>query len=53
MTITEYCSHCEQEVEIKAGFVKQNCPKCDKPILPCNLCDNNEINCNDCLTEEK
>lgn len=51
--IDELCPHCEEEVEIKAGFIRQNCPNCDKPILPCTLCDNNEINCGDCLVEEK
>jgi predicted RNA-binding Zn-ribbon protein involved in translation (DUF1610 family) len=47
--IQEYCSRCEQEVTIKAGFVKQECPSCGNPILPCSLCDKNEINCNKCL----
>ena len=51
--IEEWCPRCEQEVKIKRGFIKQNCPICGRKILPCSLCDNNEINCNNCLAEEE
>ena len=47
--ITEYCPHCEKEVQIKAGFMGQSCPNCNKRILPCSLCDHNEVDCNKCL----
>jgi len=51
--ISEYCSKCEIEVKIKQGFVKQKCPICGEPILPCSLCDNNEVDCKECLVVQK
>lgn len=51
--ITELCSNCDTEVEIKHGCVKQQCPNCNKNILPCSMCDHNEIDCNDCVFKEE
>lgn len=47
--INEYCPHCNKEVKIKCGFVKQECPECKLDMLPCSLCDTNEIDCRKCL----
>ena len=38
-TVEEYCSCCDNEVEIKCTFTeKQFCPICNEPIKPCSLC---------------
>jgi predicted RNA-binding Zn-ribbon protein involved in translation (DUF1610 family) len=51
-TVSEWCSKCESEVELKAEFKGQICPNCKKSILPCAQCENQ--NCGDCpLMEEK
>ncbi len=47
--ITELCPNCGVEVDIKEGCIKQNCPNCGKRILPCSLCNMDEVNCKDCL----
>ena len=52
MTITEWCSSCENEVELKEGFVKQKCPSCGELLLPCSMCNQDEINCSNCLAEK-
>ena len=36
--ITEFCPHCEQEVELNEEFKVQQCPNCGKHIVPCNMC---------------
>lgn len=47
--IIEWCSYCEQEVEIQAIKYKvQECPNCKKLIKACSLCDTNKCNCNKC-----
>lgn len=37
-TITEYCPHCDCEVELENEFKVQKCPECGMYIVPCNLC---------------
>lgn len=37
-TIYEYCSFCDDEVELVNEFKVQICPKCGKAIVPCNIC---------------
>lgn len=37
-TITEYCPHCDCEVELESEFKVQKCPECGRYIVPCNLC---------------
>jgi predicted RNA-binding Zn-ribbon protein involved in translation (DUF1610 family) len=39
MKITEWCPHCEDEVELNDNFCVQICPKCGHPILPCSICE--------------
>lgn len=47
--ITEWCSHCGNEVEIDAiKYVKQKCPICGKTIKACCLCDMDEVDCTKC-----
>lgn len=45
--ITEWCSHCENEVEIPADR-PSSCPECGESILPCCMCDMDIVNCNQC-----
>lgn len=47
-TITEYCYHCEREVELKTIFANQVCPCCGELITPCSLCDQNVSDCKNC-----
>jgi hypothetical protein len=42
--ITEWCSHCEQEVEIPP-IGRSNCPNCGESILPCSMCEECVENC--------
>ena len=46
----ELCPECEQEVYLKDPIKKvyQACPNCGKMILPCSLCEENEMNCANC-----
>lgn len=46
----ELCPYCEQEVYLKDPIKKvyQACPNCGKMILPCSLCDEDEISCEAC-----
>lgn len=39
-TVTEWCSHCEHEVELENNFKAQTCPnkECGEIILPCAQC---------------
>lgn len=47
MTTTELCPYCENEVEISSEG-KSICPICGKEILPCSMCNMNEVDCNKC-----
>lgn len=47
-TFTEYCPHCEQEVELRYEFRVHRCPKCGKLIAPCNLCNHDLCDCDKC-----
>lgn len=57
MEITEWCSHCEQEVTISDEMTIQHCPNCNALIIPCSVCFWDYINCHDCklaqICEEK
>lgn len=46
MEIIEWCDNCcmETEISVNGG----NCKHCGKFLLPCSLCDNDKVNCNDC-----
>lgn len=46
--ITEYCPHCENEVELQCIFANQVCPNCGELITPCGLCDHNVCDCENC-----
>lgn len=50
--ITEYCPHCENEVDLRPVFSVQVCPSCGELILPCNLCDHDNCNCANCPLED-
>ena len=46
--IIEYCAFCEREVSIPSNK-KSHCPCCKNVILPCSMCNLDELNCNtDC-----
>lgn len=45
---TEYCPHCESEVELDCEFTLQRCPECGRLIAPCNLCDHDLCDCANC-----
>lgn len=46
----ELCPYCENEVKLVGAKKKvyQECPVCKKQILPCNLCEQEEMNCGEC-----
>lgn len=48
-TATEYCPHCDEEVELSNTFIPQVCPNCGKTILPCNMCNE----CKNCPFQSK
>ena len=48
-TTTEWCSHCQGEVDIKNIPEKQVCPECGEDIYPCSLCDHNKVKCINCI----
>jgi predicted RNA-binding Zn-ribbon protein involved in translation (DUF1610 family) len=50
--ISEWCPKCNTEVELEESFTTQICPNCNKEILPCCMCDNDEVNCNECPLEK-
>lgn len=37
LTVWEWCSDCQREVEIPA-YGRSFCPACGAPILPCSMC---------------
>jgi DNA-directed RNA polymerase subunit RPC12/RpoP len=37
-TVSEWCPHCENEVELEQRFESQSCPNCRIKILPCAQC---------------
>ena len=45
---TEWCSHCEREVELSTEMVIQQCPNCGKYIIPCCMCDWDYTECSKC-----
>ena len=42
--ITEWCSHCDNEVLID-NDKESTCPVCGARILPCAMCDMDKVNC--------
>ena len=38
INVREYCSHCNNEVELVNEFKVQICPECGKFIVPCSIC---------------
>jgi len=46
-SVAEICPMCEHEVILSNAIIKQpiKCPKCNKYIMPCNLCDKCNNNC--------
>jgi predicted RNA-binding Zn-ribbon protein involved in translation (DUF1610 family) len=51
--INEWCPKCNVEVELEESFTIQTCPNCNKEILPCSMCDNYVVNCEECSLENK
>lgn len=49
VTISEWCSNCQHEVELVNEFEKQQCLICKKEILPCAQCESQ--NCSKCPLE--
>lgn len=45
LKITEWCPHCESEVDLIASKRPQRCPNCGKWILPCSLCESCDADC--------
>jgi predicted RNA-binding Zn-ribbon protein involved in translation (DUF1610 family) len=45
---TEWCQHCETEVEISTEMIIQRCPNCGKYIIPCSMCDCDYADCSKC-----
>ena len=43
---TEWCPHCDTEVELKGKLEVQPCPNCGEMIYPCNLCLHCTKDCN-------
>jgi predicted RNA-binding Zn-ribbon protein involved in translation (DUF1610 family) len=48
----ELCPHCGEEVDLPAYMGIYKCPNCGALILPCSLCDWDEVNCEECLFEK-
>lgn len=46
--ITEWCQHCDTEVELDNVFKVHVCPNCGARILPCSMCDWDVEKCNKC-----
>ena len=47
-TTFELCPICENEVEIPADH-PSNCPKCNNIILPCSMCNMDQVDCRKCI----
>ena len=45
---TEWCHHCEMEVELSTEMTIQKCHNCGKYIIPCCMCDWDNTNCGEC-----
>lgn len=45
---TEWCLHCEHEVELSTEMKAQKCPNCGKYIAPCGMCDCDTCECSKC-----
>jgi thiol-disulfide isomerase/thioredoxin len=50
-TVTEWCPHCDNEVELEMEFKTQFCSNCKNKILPCAQCENHK--CSSCPLEHK
>lgn len=49
--IYEWCDNCGMETKI--GENGGNCEHCGKFLLPCSLCDMDNVNCNKCQYKKK
>ena len=49
--ITEQCPYCEQQVEI-ASIGMTKCSNCGKWLIPCSLCNCDEVDCSSCITNK-
>ena len=48
-TFYEWCTSCNEEVELPAIMAVYKCPNCGEFILPCTLCDiEGQTNCENC-----
>jgi hypothetical protein len=45
-TVSEWCSNCQNEVELERKFQRQICPICKIEIFPCAQCT--EDGCSEC-----
>jgi len=54
-TTPEWCSECDEEVELKAVFERQKCPEYGADISPCTLCidTNAYYDCANCILERR
>ena len=50
--VTEVCPDCDNEVELKDEMRMQVCPVCGRDILPCALCDMDNVDCGKCTLEQ-
>lgn len=46
-TTAELCPICENEVVIPADY-PSNCPECNNTILPCSMCNMDQVDCRKC-----
>lgn len=52
--VTEWCPHCETEVELDAKMAVQECPNCGMYIVPCSMCEKEScVDCDLCNESEK
>lgn len=47
MYTDEWCSFCGKDQSIPA-WKTSTCPTCGERIVPCSMCDNDNIDCNKC-----
>ncbi len=46
--VSELCPCCGEEVLLIAEKEAQICPNCGKTIIPCALCDMDQVDCSEC-----
>ena len=50
--VWEQCYHCNTEVKIPNDKASK-CPECGNRILPCSMCNMDEVKCSKCPYEKK